>query len=53
MVDTSMYLISGANLHATHMTGKEKEMYRKFQKRMRNFKTAIKKETIGGFLTRN
>ena len=52
MVDTSMYLISGAVLHETEMIGKEKDMYRKFKKRLQNFRNSIKKETKGGFLMR-
>ena len=52
MVDTSMYLIGGAILHETEMTGKEKDMYRKFRKRLQNFKNSIHRETKGGFLTR-
>ena len=52
MVDTSMYLISGATLHETDMIGKEKDMYRKFRKRLQNFKNSIKRETKGGFLNR-
>lgn len=50
MIDTSMYLISGATLHDTNVASKEKEMYRKYQKRARNFKVSIKNETKGLFL---
>jgi hypothetical protein len=50
MVDTSMYLISRAALESQNLTTAEKEMYRKFKKRMRDFRAAVRRETSGGFL---
>lgn len=53
MIDTSMYLISGATLHDTDVASREKNMYRKFQKRARNFRESIRNETKGLFLSKN
>ncbi len=50
MIDTSMYMICSATLHDSDIINREKDMYRKFRKRARNFRDSIKLETKGLFL---